>query len=207
MLTHGQAPHFAPRLVEQLPTPPPPVKRQRGRQERYFEKLFVKAVVVMIIRQLYTAWALLAFLQQDDPVAQESSLATEHGRFPRVGPGQRRFAALPAPLPALIGCRARCGDAGAALGSPRARGRDRQHAPARQRGVWHKKDRLAGVSQSSDRYRNHLESIGLSWLVVRLGSCLWPSSSAASASPWRRSSPWRASPTVWSRRCCWRNCR
>ena len=70
-------------LVEQLPTPPPPAKRQRGRQETYADKLFVKALIVMIIRRLYTAYALLSFLEQADPIAQQiRPLLTEHGRFP-----------------------------------------------------------------------------------------------------------------------------
>jgi len=43
--------------------------------------LLVKALIVMIIRRLYTAWALLAFLHQDDPVvAQLRPLLTERGQ-------------------------------------------------------------------------------------------------------------------------------
>jgi hypothetical protein len=92
-------------LVEQIPPPPPPVKRQRGRQEFYTDKLFVKALIVMVIRRLYTAYALLSFLDQDDPVAQAiRPLLTEHGRFPTRRTWERRFEKLPARLPALIGC-------------------------------------------------------------------------------------------------------
>src|SRR5256714_15374222 len=59
----------------------------------------------MIIRRLYTAYALLSFLAQDDPVAQRiRPLLTEHGRFPTRRTWERRFATLPARLPALIGC-------------------------------------------------------------------------------------------------------
>ena len=58
------------RLVDALPFPPPPAQRKRGRPQTYSDQLLVKAVVVMIIRRLYTAWALLAFLQQDDPVVR-----------------------------------------------------------------------------------------------------------------------------------------
>src|SRR5919205_1371800 len=91
--------------VEQIPTPPPPVKRQRGRQEFYSDKLFVKALIVMIIRRLYTAYALLSFLDQDDSVAHQiRPLLTEHGRFPTRRPWERSFETLPARLPALIGC-------------------------------------------------------------------------------------------------------
>ena len=70
MLAHGSILVSLLWLVEQIPTPPPPVKRPRGRQEFYADKLFVKALIVMIIRRLYTAYALLNFLAQADPVAQ-----------------------------------------------------------------------------------------------------------------------------------------
>ena len=61
MLTHGSILVSLLWLVEQIPTPPPLAKRQRGRQETYSDKLFVKAlpIHVMIIRRLYTAYALL----------------------------------------------------------------------------------------------------------------------------------------------------
>jgi len=49
MLTHGSILVSLLWLVEQIPTPPPPVKRKRGRQEVYADKLFVKALIVMII--------------------------------------------------------------------------------------------------------------------------------------------------------------
>jgi hypothetical protein len=55
MLTHGSILVRFLWLVEQLPTPPPPVKRQRGRQEVYADKLVVKALIVMIMRRLSTA--------------------------------------------------------------------------------------------------------------------------------------------------------
>ena len=55
------------RLVDSLSFPPPPAQRKRGRPPTYSDQLIVKAVVIMIIRRLYTAWALLAFLQQTIP--------------------------------------------------------------------------------------------------------------------------------------------
>src|SRR5262245_35295639 len=105
MLTHGSILVRLLWLVEQLPPPPPPVKRKRGRQERSSDQLFVKALIVMSIRRLYTAYALLSFLAQDDAGAQQiRPLLTEHGRFPTRRTWERRFATLPARLPALIGC-------------------------------------------------------------------------------------------------------
>src|SRR5713101_1624733 len=92
------------RLVDPLPFPPPPTRRKRGRQQTYADQLIVKALVVMIIRGLYTAWALLAFLRQEDPVVQQlRALLTEQGRFPTRRTWERRLAALPSTLPGLIG--------------------------------------------------------------------------------------------------------
>src|SRR5215510_14827206 len=82
MLAHGSILVSLLWLVEQLPVPPP-AKRQRGRQATYSDKLFVKALIVMLIRRLYTAYALLHFLEQDDPVAlQIRPLLMEHGPIP-----------------------------------------------------------------------------------------------------------------------------
>ena len=146
MLTHGSILVSLLWLVAQIPTPSPPAKRQRGRQETYSDTLFVKALIVMMIRRLYTAYALLNFLEQNDPVAQQlRPLLTEHGRFPTRRTWERRFEQLPARLPALIGCLGRQlvqllqpwatqGHAAAVDSTPlRANG-----------GVWHKKHRLAG---------------------------------------------------------------
>src|SRR5215471_18042470 len=92
------------RLVDALPFPPPSQQRKRGRPPTYSEQLLVKALLVMIIRRLYTAWALLALLHQDDPVvAQLRPLLTEHGQLPTRRPWERRLTALPSTLPGLIG--------------------------------------------------------------------------------------------------------
>jgi hypothetical protein len=146
MLMHGSILVSFLWLVEPIPTPPPPSKRRRGRQAFYADKLFVKALIIMIIRRLSTAYALLSFLAQDDPVAHQiRPLLMEHGRFPTRRTWERRYATLPARLPALIGCRGRHlvmvlqpwtaqGHAAAVDSTPlRAHG-----------GVWHKKHRLAG---------------------------------------------------------------
>jgi hypothetical protein len=37
-------------LVDRLPVPPPPAKRGRGRPITYPDRLFLKAVVIMIVR-------------------------------------------------------------------------------------------------------------------------------------------------------------
>jgi hypothetical protein len=59
----------------------------------------------MIIRRLYTAYALLTFLDQEDAVAQQlRPLLYEQGRFPTRRTWERRLAVLPQHLPGLIGC-------------------------------------------------------------------------------------------------------
>src|SRR5829696_3344990 len=55
------------RLVERIPSPPPP-SRRRGRPIFYSEKLFLKALVIMIVRRLHRVGELLAVL--DEPTSE-----------------------------------------------------------------------------------------------------------------------------------------
>ena len=134
-------------LVDHLPLPPPPAQRKRGRQPTYSQRLIIKALVVMIIRRLYTAWAFLAFLHQEDLVVQQlRALLTEEGRFPSRRTWERRLAALPSTLPGLIG---RLGRHLVTVLTPWAQ---QGHGAAcdstavrAHGGVWHKKDRAAGI--------------------------------------------------------------
>jgi hypothetical protein len=134
-------------MGEHLPFPPSPVPRKRGRPQTYSEQLVVKAVVVMSIRRLDTAWARLAFLPQDDPVvAPLRPLLTEQGRVPTRRTWERRLAALPVTLPGLSGG---LGRQLVTLLKPWAQ---QGHGAACDRtalrahgGVWHKKEREAGV--------------------------------------------------------------
>jgi hypothetical protein len=133
-------------LVDRLPPLPPPPKRGRGRPKVYTDHLFLKALVIMIVRHLYTVHELLAVLEQPTPEMQLlRTHLTEKGQFPSRRTWERRLQALPDTLPAQIGCLGRylvaliqpwveCGRA-VAIDSTvlRARG-----------GVWHKKDREAG---------------------------------------------------------------
>jgi hypothetical protein len=134
-------------LVDRLPLPPPPAKRGRGRPQVYADRLFLKALVIMIVRHLHTVHELLTVLDQPTPEMQRLRMhLTEQGRFPARRTWERRLATLPDTLPAQIGCLGRqlvaliqpwtnCGRA-VAIDSTvlRARG-----------GVWHKKDREAHV--------------------------------------------------------------
>lgn len=92
-------------LVDRLSWPPEPTKRPRGRPKTSSDRLIVKALVIIIIRRLYTAYALLAFLDPDDPLPQQlRPLLYEQGRFPTRRTWEHRLAALPQTLPGLIGC-------------------------------------------------------------------------------------------------------
>ena len=133
-------------LVDRVPALPPAIKRGRGRPKVYADRLFLKALVIMIVRHLYTVHELLTVLDQPTPEMQLlRTLLTEQGQFPSRRTWERRLAALPDTLPAQIGCLGRhlvaliqpwadCGRAVAIASTVlRARG-----------GVWHKKDREAG---------------------------------------------------------------
>lgn len=136
------------RLVECVPMPAPPAQRGRGHPRVYGDRLFLKALIIMLLRQVHTVSGLLAILAQ--PTAEMQALrqllTDAHGRFPSRRTWERRLAAIPGTLPEQIGCLGRhlvavlqpwvtCGRA-AAIDSTvlRARG-----------GVWHKKDREAEV--------------------------------------------------------------
>jgi hypothetical protein len=136
------------KMIDRIPMPPPPPKRGRGRPVIYSDRLMLKALVIMIIRHLYTAWALLRFLDQAEPLVQQlrGLLTDERGRHPSRRTWERRLARLPTTLPALIGCLGRSlvqvlnpwadQGHGAAVDSTALRARG---------GVWHKKDREPGV--------------------------------------------------------------
>jgi hypothetical protein len=132
-------------LVDRIP-PPAPAPR-RGRPAVYPDRLFLKALVVMIVRRLPRVHLLLAVLAQDTPEMRRlRALLSERGRFPARRTWERRLRAIPDTLPARIGC---LGGSLVALVQP-WRGCGRAAAidstPLRASGgVWHKKDREAGV--------------------------------------------------------------
>jgi Transposase DDE domain len=133
-------------LVDRLPMPMPAAKRGRGRPKVYPDRLFLKALVIMIVRHLHTVHELLAVLAQPTTeMALVRQLLSEQESFPSPRNWERRLQALPATLPQQIGCLGRylvsliepwasCGRA-VAIDSTvlRARG-----------GVWHQKDREKG---------------------------------------------------------------
>ena len=52
-------------LIEQLPLPSAPAKRKRGRPRHYAERLFLQALVIMIVRRLSSVHGLLGVLAED----------------------------------------------------------------------------------------------------------------------------------------------
>ncbi len=135
-------------LIDLIPVPAEPVKRRRGRCKTYPDQLFLKALVIMIVRQVHTPSGLLAILAQKTAEMQvlRQTLSLTDGRFACRRTWERRLAAIPETLPAQIAClgcfllellglwsKSACA---AAIDSTvlTARG-----------GVWHKKDREAGL--------------------------------------------------------------
>src|SRR5215208_4950174 len=132
-------------LVDRLPLPEP--RPRRGRPAEYSDRLFLKALVIMIVKRLPKVHLLLTVLEQ--PTAEMQQLRAclcADGRYPTRRTFERRLRALPATLPAQLGCLGRylvavlapwpAGSAAAAIDSTvlRALG-----------GVWHRQDREAGV--------------------------------------------------------------
>ena len=133
------------RLIERVPSPPP--QRRRGRPIVYSEKLFLKALVIMIVRRLHKVGELLAVLDEPTPeIRMVRELLCEKGRFPARRTFERRMRALPERLPDQIGCLGRhlVGLLSPWERSGRAVALDSTLLRARG-GVWHKKDREAGV--------------------------------------------------------------
>jgi hypothetical protein len=135
------------KLVDGIPMPAP-LKRGCGRPRVYPDRLFLQALVMMIVRRLHKVHEFLAVLAEPTPEMRclRGLLTDPQGRFPSRRTWERRLATLPDTLPAQIGCLGRhvvdllqpwtdCARA-AAIDSTvlRALG-----------GVWHKKDREAGV--------------------------------------------------------------
>ena len=135
------------KLVDNIPVPPPPAKRPRGQPKVYSDRLFLKALIIMLVRHLHNVHELLAVLAE--PTAEMAllqALLTEQGRYPTRRTWERRLKAMPATLPAQIGC---LGCYLVALIQPwaaygRAVAIDSTIILANG-GVWHKKDRDKGV--------------------------------------------------------------
>jgi hypothetical protein len=133
-------------LVDRLPLPPSP-PRGRGHPPVYSDRLFLKAVVIMLVRRLAKVHTLLAVLDQPTPeMRQLRALLTEQGRYPTRRTWERRLRRVPDTLPAQIGCLGRYlvailtpwpqGGCAGAIDST---------VLAACGGVWHRKHREAGL--------------------------------------------------------------
>ena len=137
-------------LVDRLPAPDhstsPP--RRRGRPFVYSDSLFLKALVIMTVRRLHKVGELLAVLEE--PTQEMRSLrrllSGPEGRFPSRRTFERRLRALPESLPERIGLLGRylVGLLKPWTKTGRATAIDSTVLRARG-GVWHKKDKEAGV--------------------------------------------------------------
>jgi hypothetical protein len=133
-------------LVDRMPLPPP-AGPQRGRPRIYSDRLFLKALVIMVLRHLATVHALLAVLEQPTPeMAHLRRLLIEDGRYPSRRTFERRLAQIPDTLPAQIAC---LGQHLLSVIQPwelagRAVAIDSTVLRAYGGAVWHKRDREAG---------------------------------------------------------------
>ena len=133
-------------LIDRLPLPAP-TRRVGGRPRRYSDRLFLKALVVMVVRHLHRPGELLAVLEE--PTAEMRrvrALLSEGGHYPSRRTWERRLGRLPETLPAQIGCLGRCLaeqlQPWAACGRAVAIDSPVLHVRG---GVWHAKHRAAGV--------------------------------------------------------------
>jgi len=95
-------------VIELIPSPPVKVRggSRGGRPPVDTDRLFLKALVIMVVRNVSTVSGLLAILEQ--PTWELEALRarlTVQGRFPRRRTWERRLATLPSTRPARIGCR------------------------------------------------------------------------------------------------------
>ena len=164
-------------LIDRLPWPSAPVKRPRGRPKTYSDRLILKALVIMIIRRLSTAYAVLTFLDQDDAVARQLRplLWHEQGRFPTRRTWERRLIALPQHLPGLMGCFGRHLVAVLTPWAHHGRAAALDSTPLKTSGgVWHKKHKEKGeIPHTSIDTKAGSRSRGGTAGGMAV-SCIWP---------------------------------
>jgi hypothetical protein len=155
------------RLVDRLPTATP-ARRGRGRPRRYSDRLFLKALVIMVVRHLHRPGELLAVLAEPTPeMSLLRALLSEAGQYPSRRTWERRLRQLPESLPAQIGCLGRClveqvqpwNDCGRAV----AIDSTTLHARG---GVWHTNHRARGLlpHSSIDREAHWTKSGWHGWV-------------------------------------------
>lgn len=88
-------------LIDRLPMPAASGQRKRGRPQTYSERLFLTALVIMIVRHLHTVHELLSVLAE--PTAEMRTLhplLTVDERLPTRRTCERHLRAVPATLSA-----------------------------------------------------------------------------------------------------------
>jgi len=133
--------------VDGIPMPRPPSRRRPGHPKVYSDRLFLKALVIMIVRHLHKVNELLSVLRQATAEMQAlRAQLTEKGHYPSRRTWERRLKAMPDTLPAQIGCLGRYLVAVIQpwATSGRAAAIDSTVLQANG-GVWHKKDRDKGI--------------------------------------------------------------
>lgn len=148
-------------LVDHIPLPKQ--SQRLGRPTFYNERIFLKAIIVMILKDIHTVYGFLTILEQPAPEMRKlRELLSQENRFPARRTWERRLKTLPEHLPGQIGYLGRylvtliqpfnsCGRA-CAIDSTilRAKG-----------GVWHNKDREKGeVPHSSIDTQAHWTKSG-----------------------------------------------
>ena len=87
------------KLVDCLPMPVPPQKRGRGHPKVYPDRLFLKALVIMIVRHLHNVHEFLSVLAQPSTeMCRLRELLCEQGRFPTRRTWERRQISHPRKL-------------------------------------------------------------------------------------------------------------
>lgn len=146
-------------LVDRILLPAPPAspvdgRRGRGRPRVYSDRLFLKALVIMVLKHLPKVHSLLAVLEEPTPEMTSLRALLTHdtidGRYPSRRTFERRLKAIPETLPAQIVC---LGQHLVELLKPWTEGRrEGSRAGAidstvlvANGGVWHKKHREAGI--------------------------------------------------------------
>lgn len=159
------------RLVDRVPAPSPPKRRPRGRPIVYPDRLFLKALLIMLVRRLHIVGELLAVLEEPTPEMRSlRGLLSERGRFPSRRTFERRLKALPETLPEQIGC---LGRHLVALLRPweksgRAVALDSTVLRARG-GVWHNEGQRGRQSSPLlHRHRSRLDQVRLARVGLRL---------------------------------------